>query len=105
MSGVPSITYEERRRALSAAVEKRRERAQFKALVKSGEIDRAAALSDERAAGIKVEELLRSMPGIGKRNAERIMALCEIAPNRRVRGLGRRQRERLGDAVAHWDPK
>lgn len=59
----------------------------------------------ERAAGIKVEELLRSMPGIGKRNAERIMALCEIAPNRRVRGLGRRQRERLGDAVAHWDPK
>ena len=69
------------------------------------EIDRAAALSDERAAGIKVEELLRSMPGIGKRNAERIMALCEIAPNRRVRGLGRRQRERLGDAVAHWDPK
>ncbi|BDE94873.1 integration host factor, actinobacterial type [Raoultibacter timonensis] len=105
MSGVPNITDEERRRALRVAVEKRRERAQFKALVKSGEIDRAAALSDRRATDIKVEELLKSMPRIGKKNAKCIMALCEIAPNRRVRGLGRRQRERLSDAVAHWDSK
>lgn len=105
MSGVPNITDKERRRALRVAVEKRRERARFKALVKSGEIAPVAALSDGRAARIRVEELLRSMPGIGKKNAKRIMALCEIAPNRRVRGLGRRQRERLLDAVAHWGSK
>lgn len=105
MSALPSMTDEERRRALRVGAEKRRERARFKALVKSGAIDRVAALSDERAADIRVEEFLRSMPGIGKKGAARIMVLCEIAPNRRVRGLGRRQLERLGDAVAHWSPR
>lgn len=102
MKTVPSITDEERRRGMRIAVERRQDRARFKALVKSGEIEPLSALSDKRAAGIRVEELLRSMPGIGKASAASIMMLCEIAPNRRVRGLGDRQRERLSDAIAHW---
>ena len=93
MSAVPSLTDGERRLGLRIAVEKRRERALFKALVKS------------RAANIRVEELLRSMPGIGRASAASIMTLCGIAPNRRVRGLGSRQRERLSDAVAHWSTR
>ena len=105
MSAVPSLTDGERRLGLRIAVKKRRERALFKALVKSGEVDPLSALSDKRAANIRVEELLRSMPGIGRASAASIMTLCGIAPNRRVRGLGSRQRERLSDAVAHWSTR
>jgi hypothetical protein len=45
-----------------------------------------------------VRDLLTSMPQTGHVKADRIMADVEIAPNRRVRGLGHRQ---LAELVAY----
>ena len=47
----------------------------------------------------KVEEframLAEALPGVGAVRATAMMASCEISPARRLKGLGRRQREAL----------
>ncbi len=44
---------------------------------------------------MKVSALLESMPGVGKVRAAQLMERLEIAPSRRLRGLGERQRRAL----------
>src|SRR5256714_9040616 len=44
---------------------------------------------------MKVSALLEAMPGVGKVRAQQIMERLEIAPSRRLRGLGDRQRKAL----------
>jgi ribosomal protein S13 len=44
---------------------------------------------------MKVSALLEAMPGVGKVRAAQIMERLEIAPSRRLRGLGDRQRKAL----------
>ena len=51
--------------------------------------------ADELIAGLKVESLIAAMPGTGKIKAKRLMETLGIAENRRIRGLGDRQREAL----------
>jgi ribosomal protein S13 len=51
-------------------------------------------------AGLRVTWLLEALPGVGPVRAERLMAAAGIAPSRRVRGLGERQRAALLDALA-----
>jgi len=46
-------------------------------------------------AGLRVRELLLSVPGIGRTKTERIMHNLEIADVKRIGGLGRRQRDVL----------
>jgi len=53
------------------------------------------AESDEALAKLKVSALLESLPGVGKVRAAALMEQFEIAPSRRVRGLGERQRQAL----------
>jgi ribosomal protein S13 len=55
---------------------------------------------DDILAKLKVVSVLESMPGVGKVRARRIMADLEISESRRLRGLGRNQREALLDAFA-----
>ncbi len=55
------------------------------------------AESDDLIGGIKVAAVLSSMPGTGKVKAKRLMEALGIADNRRVRGLGERQRAALLD--------
>jgi hypothetical protein len=50
---------------------------------------------DELVAGLKVESLIAAMPGTGKIKAKRMMESMGIAENRRIWGLGGRQREAL----------
>ena len=57
------------------------------------------AIADERANRIRVHELLTSVPGIGKAKADDIMRKLGIADNRRVQGLGCRQRELIIELV------
>ncbi|MEX1270860.1 MAG: integration host factor, actinobacterial type, partial [Acidimicrobiia bacterium] len=45
--------------------------------------------------GIKIAAVLSSMPGTGKVRAKRMMEELGIADNRRLRGLGDRQRAAL----------
>jgi ribosomal protein S13 len=55
---------------------------------------------DDILAKLKVVSVLESMPGVGKVRARRIMADLEISESRRLRGLGRNQREALLEAFA-----
>lgn len=93
-------TYAQRKAALERSAEARRERMEFKELVKKGEISLADALDDDRAKRIRVHEFLMCIPGIGKAKADDIMRKLGIAENRRVQGLGSRQREGIVELVA-----
>lgn len=95
----PEITDEQRERALAKAAEARRVRAEVKELLKTGSITFPELIeradNDELVSGIKVAAVLASMPGLGKIKAKRMMEAHGIAENRRLRGLGEKQRERL----------
>jgi len=97
----PQLSEEQRAAALARAAEARRVRAETKELLKTGTLSFAELLEraaeNELIAGIKVAALLSSMPGTGKVKAKRLMEKHEIADNRRLRGLGERQRAALLD--------
>lgn len=77
----------------------RRKRAEIKSLLKSGSLSLdellEQAADDPMVSGIKVSAVLTSMPRTGKVKAGQIMEELGIAQNRRVRGLGARQRSAL----------
>jgi hypothetical protein len=97
----PELTPEQRKAALQKAAEARRARAELKELLRTGSLSLAEVLdraeSDEIVAGTKVSAILMSMPGLGKVKAKRLMEANGIAENRRIRGLGQRQRAALLD--------
>ncbi|HEX9643578.1 MAG TPA: integration host factor, actinobacterial type [Acidimicrobiia bacterium] len=97
----PELTPEQRKAALQKAAEARRARAELKELLRTGSLSLAEVLdraeSDEIVAGTKVSAVLMSMPGLGKVKAKRLMEANGIAENRRIRGLGQRQRAALLD--------
>jgi len=99
MAQPPQLTDEQRRQALEKAAEARKVRAETKELLKTGSMTLAElfeqADSDELLAGLKVESLLGAMPGTGKIKAKRLMESVGIAANRRIRGLGANQKEKL----------
>ena len=99
MAQPPELTDEQRRQALAKAAEARRVRAETKELLKTGSMTLAEVFaeadSDELIAGLKVESLLGAMPGTGKIKAKRLMESVGIAENRRIRGLGANQKEKL----------
>ena len=92
---LPQLTDEQRAAALQKAAAARRARAQLKERLKRGgttlEQVLADAENDEAVAKLKVSALLESLPGVGRVRAAALMEQFEIAPGRRVRGLGERQ--------------
>jgi transposase len=92
---LPPLTPEQRSAALVKAAAARRERAEVKNRLKHS----GASLSDvvqsaqtnEVIGKMRVSALLESMPGVGKVRARQIMDRLQIAPTRRVRGLGVKQ--------------
>jgi S13-like H2TH domain len=95
----PKLTPEQRQAALAKAAEARKARAEMKELLKTGSLSLAEvfhrAESDDIIAGTKIAAVLTSMPGLGKIKAKRIMEENAISENRRIRGLGSRQRQVL----------
>ncbi|MEX0757281.1 MAG: integration host factor, actinobacterial type [Acidimicrobiia bacterium] len=95
----PQMSDEQRAAALERAAQARRVRAEVKELLKSGSLDLQGLLDraeeDDLIGGIKIAAVLSSMPGIGKVKAKRMMEELGIADNRRLRGLGDRQRGAL----------
>lgn len=95
----PQMSEEQRKAALEKAAMARTKRAEMKALLQTGSLTLgdvfAEAESDDIVAGTKVYPLLVSMPGMGKVKAMRLMEECKIAENRKIRGLGTRQRDCL----------
>jgi len=96
---LPPMSDDQRADALARAAAARRQRAEIKALLKTGSLSLAEvfeqAETDDIVAGTKVYPLLASMPRTGKIKAKRLMEELGIAENRKIRGLGRRQREDL----------
>ena len=95
----PILTADQRRAALAKAAEARRVRAEVKELLKTGSITFPEVLEraevDELVAGMKVSAIIVSLPGVGKVKGKRLMEELGIASNRRLRGLGIRQRKAL----------
>jgi hypothetical protein len=95
----PQLTDAQRQAALAKAAEARRARAELKELLRTGSLSLtdvfARAEDDHVVASTKVFAVLISLPGVGKIKAKRLMEDLGIAENRRVRGLGDRQRAKL----------
>ncbi|GAA4406831.1 integration host factor, actinobacterial type [Tsukamurella soli] len=95
---VPARTAEQRAAAQARAVAVRAARAQLKAGLKNGSTSLAAVLdrTDDPVVGkMKVTALLEALPRVGKTTAADLMFDLQIAPSRRVGGLGSRQRADL----------
>lgn len=101
MATPPQLTPEQRAAALAKAAEARAARAEIKQRLKMGSITLKDALAsdDQNMAKLKVVSLLESLPGVGKVKARKLMEELEIADNRRVQGLGAKQRQALLDAL------
>lgn len=96
---IPELTGAELEAARAAATEARRARAALKEQVKTGAMSLGEALDaaakDDSLARIKVVDLLRAIPRVGVTRSQELMQTLGIAPNRRIRGLGRHQIQRL----------
>lgn len=93
----PDLSPQERKAAGEKAVASRRERAEIKAALTSGEIGIFEAINDGRQSiqRMRVSELLDAASGIGPRRAFTIMSKAGISDTRRIGGLGRHQLQRL----------
>jgi transposase len=96
---LPQLTEEQRAAALEKAAAARRVRAELKERLKRGGTTMGEVLTqsdtDEVLGKMKVSALLEAMPGVGKVRAAQLMVQLEIAPSRRLKGLGDRQRKAL----------
>jgi hypothetical protein len=96
---LPQLTDEQRAAALEKAAAARRARAELKDRLKRGGTNLTQVLKDaekdEVLGKMKVSALLEALPKVGKVKAQEIMTELEIAPTRRLRGLGDRQRKAL----------
>lgn len=100
---IPARTTEQRAAALHDALAARAERARLRAALKGRTItgvDIIEGAAENRLwAGLKVTWLLECLPGVGEVRAERMLDALQIAPSRRIQGLGSRQRVALVEAL------
>ncbi|MEE1045374.1 MAG: integration host factor, actinobacterial type [Olegusella sp.] len=98
---LPNLSDEQRAAALEKAKIARVARKELREKIKNGEVSIEEVLNsdDPIAARMKVSALIESLPGYGKAKATKIMDELGISPNRRVKGLGERQRENLLEAL------
>lgn len=98
---VPPLTSQQRTEALAKAAAARKGRSELRARLRSGRLGLAELLVDSVGSGdasvtkMRVSALLEALPGVGKTRAAQIMQRLDIAPNRRVGGLGVHQRRAL----------
>lgn len=101
---IPKLSSEQLAAARASATEARRVRAELKDQVKNQELSFMDALAkaqdDEILNRIKVVDLLRAVPRVGVTRAAEILESCDVKANRRIRGLGRHQIERLSKFFA-----
>lgn len=94
-----NLTSDERAAARAKALHARTARAQVKDRFKTGQIGLGevleAADQDPAIARMRTVDLLQTLQGVGEVRAASMMESCGISPNRRLGGLGRRQRDAL----------
>lgn len=95
----PQLTPEQRAAALEKAALARRVRAEVKERLKMGVLSLPDLFREMEAnpilAKLKVVAVIESLPGVGKVKAKRLMEELEIAPSRRLGGLGTKQKAAL----------
>ncbi|MCW2514338.1 MAG: integration host factor [Mycobacterium sp.] len=95
----PEMADEQRAVALAKAHAARRVRVSVKRRLRDGSVTveqvLAEAATDDVVGRMRVSEVIEALPGIGKVGVGQIMTELEIAPTRRLRGLGDRQRAAL----------
>lgn len=96
---VPELTDEQRAAALERAMEARMARASLKKALKAGTVTPGYVMAQPEAKRMRVFDLMRALPGIGRAGAERGMRELRMSQGKRVRGIGRRQMERLLDWI------
>jgi hypothetical protein len=103
MSQPPDLTPEQRQAALAKAAAARSARADVRKRLSEGALTLQGVLDEaegnELVAGMKVKAVLTAVPGLGKIKTIRLMERLGIAENRRIRGLGPRQRQALLDEL------
>jgi hypothetical protein len=94
---LPALSPEQRQAALQKAREARAARSALLADLKAGTLTLADVLGrdDDLARKAKVAQVVRAVPGVGKARAAAIMERAGIPAERRIGGLGSRQREHL----------
>jgi hypothetical protein len=94
---LPALSPEQRQAALQKAREARAARSALLADLKAGTLTLADVLGrdDDLARKAKVAQVVRAVPGVGKARAAAIMERAGIPAQRRIGGLGARQREHL----------
>lgn len=105
----PQLTTDARREHLRKAAEVRAKRVDVKRAFNHGELSFLDIIRlsrkekdenlDQVCSRLRVNELIRAKPGIGRRKCDRIMSDLGIAPTRCVGGLGKRQIENLADIL------
>src|SRR5699024_3656588 len=97
------LTPAERQAARQKALDARTTRAKVKSEFSDGKLSLLQVFEladkDEAVARMRTIDLLTAIKGIGEIRAQGIMEQCEISLNRRLRGLGHRQRNALIDAL------
>ena len=93
------LTSQEREAARSKALQARTARADLKESFRTGKASLQQVFdmadTDDAIGRMRTVDLLQTLQGVGEVRAAKIMEACGISPNRRLRGLGRRQREAL----------
>src|SRR5258708_21996392 len=94
---LPALSPEQRQEALQKAREARDARSAVLAGLKAGTLTLADVMGrdDDLARKTKVAQVVRALPGVGKTRAAAIMERAGIPAERRVGGLGARQRGQL----------
>lgn len=100
---LPSLSPEQRRQALDKAAAARQARSELLEQVKDGQLTVQDVLhraeTDEITKKTKVLQLLKALPGYGPTRAGQLLEHADIADNRRIGGIGPRQRQALLDAL------
>jgi hypothetical protein len=95
---LPTLSLEEKRKALKKAQEVRSKRAKIRQNLKNGKTtirEVLANINDNVVAKMRVVYLLESLPRIGKVKTKKIMTDIGIDETRRIQGLGNRQKQAL----------
>lgn len=95
MSTPPILTAEQRREAYEKALKLRQERSAIKEAVRSGETSFQDAWLHDAVRGMKVLDLLTSVPGVATARGVKFMADAGIQAGKSVRSCGPRQTEKL----------
>ena len=97
VANAPILSEEGRAEALRKSREMRHERMLLVRSMKRGEVSFLDVMerTDEVVTRMRVHQLLKGIPGIGKTYSKEAMDEAGIKESRKVGGLGRRQREAL----------